>query len=73
MINITSLSKNYGLFEAVQNISFQIKKGDVVLSPDGEGSYFVGEITDDYQYLEGSDKPHRRKINWESDLTWLIR
>ena len=45
----------------------KIKKGDVVLSPDGEGSYFVGEITDDYQYLEGSDKPHRRKINWESE------
>ena len=39
MINITSLSKNYGLFEAIQNISFQVKKGDVVgfLGPNGAG------------------------------------
>ena len=32
-------------------ISKKIKKGDIVLSPDGEGSYFVGEVTDDYQYV----------------------
>ena len=39
MISITSLRKNYGLFEAIQDISFQVKKGDVVgfLGPNGAG------------------------------------
>ena len=29
----------------------KIKKGDVVLSPDGEGSYFVGEICTNNEWL----------------------
>ena len=48
-------------------ISKKIKTGDIVLSPDGEGSYFVGEVTGDYQYIPNSDKPHRRTIKWESE------
>ena len=48
-------------------ISKKIKTGDIVLSPDGEGNYFVGEVTGDYQYIPNSDKPHRRTIKWESE------
>ena len=47
-------------------ISKKIKKGDIVLSPDGEGNYFVGEVIGDYQYVPNSDKPHRRAVNWGS-------
>ena len=47
-------------------ISKKIKKGDIVLSPDGEGNYFVGEVIGDYQYVPDSDKPHRRAVNWGS-------
>ena len=45
-------------------ISKKIKKGDIVFSPDGEGNYFVGEVTGDYQYIPDSDKPHRREVKW---------
>ena len=43
-----------------------IQIGDIVLSPDGEGAYFVGEIASDYNYHRGGNLPHRRKINWFS-------
>ena len=48
-------------------ISKKIKKGDIVFSPDGEGNYFVGEVTGDYQYIPNSDKPHRREVKWGSE------
>ena len=47
-------------------ISKKIKKGDIILSPDGEGNYFVGEVIGDYQYVPNSDKPHRRAVKWGS-------
>ena len=48
-------------------ISKKIKKGDIVFSPDGEGNYFVGEVTGDYQYIPNSNKPHRREVKWRSE------
>ncbi len=48
-------------------ISKKIKKGDIVFSPDGEGNYFVGEVTGDYQYIPNSNKPHRRAVKWGSE------
>jgi len=39
---------------------------DVVLCPDGKGSYFVGEITSDYYYHQGGILPHRRNVRWFS-------
>lgn len=49
---------------ALWTVSKGIKKDDIVLCPDGAGSYRVGEITGDYYYAAGTDLPHRRKVNW---------
>jgi restriction system protein len=41
-----------------------IKKGDIVLCPNGQGSYCVGEITDEYSYIDADLLPHRRAVRW---------
>ena len=41
-----------------------MRKGDVVLCPDGSGTYRVGEITGDYSYHPGEVLPHRRSVHW---------
>ncbi|MBU1499277.1 DUF1016 family protein [Patescibacteria group bacterium] len=43
-----------------------IIKEDIVLCPDGKGSYLVGEITSDYDYHQGEILPHRRSVRWFS-------
>ena len=47
-------------------VSKGIKKGDIVLCPDGTGTYRVGEVISDYFYVPGGVLPHRRKVNWLS-------
>jgi restriction system protein len=37
-----------------------------VLSPDGAGSYRVGNVIGDYYYVAGQVLPHRRKVEWVS-------
>jgi restriction system protein len=41
-----------------------IKKGDIVLCPDGTGRYRVGEVGGDYTYNPGVLLPHRRSVHW---------
>lgn len=41
-----------------------IKKGDVVICPDGQGSYYTGEVISDYVYQPGTNLPHRRNVKW---------
>lgn len=41
-----------------------MKRGHVVLCPDGQGNYYVGELDSDYYYQEGDILPHRRKVRW---------
>ena len=41
-----------------------LKIGDVVICPDGQGSYKVGEIAGDYEYVLDGILPHRRRVNW---------
>lgn len=41
-----------------------IQPGDTVLSPDGQGSYRVGEVLGGYFYVPGDVLPHRRKVRW---------
>lgn len=45
-----------------------IKQGDTVLSPNGQGSYYVGEVSSDYYYVPGQILPHRRKVSWYPNL-----
>ena len=41
-----------------------LQKGDVVLSPNGAGSYYVGTIDGDYFYVPNTELPHRRPVKW---------
>jgi restriction system protein len=49
---------------ALWTVSKGIQKGDIVLSPDGTGSYRVGEVSGDYFYAPGEVLPHRRSVHW---------
>lgn len=41
-----------------------LKKGDIVLCPDGAGIYWVGEISGDYYYAPQQHLQHRRNVHW---------
>lgn len=43
-----------------------IQQNDTILSPDGEGNYFIGGVTSDYYFADGETLPHRRKVSWLS-------
>jgi len=45
-------------------VSYFLKTGDIVICPNGAGSYLVGEITGNYFYQEGQILPHRRSVKW---------
>ena len=45
-------------------VSKGINKGDMILCPDGSGTYRVGEVTGDYYYHQGETLPHRRQVHW---------
>jgi restriction system protein len=49
-------------------VSKGIKQGDIVLSPNGKGQYYVGEVVSDYIYVPGGNLPHRRKVSWYPDV-----
>lgn len=51
---------------ALWTVAKGIRKGDMVLCPDGAGAYRVGEVTGDYQYAPGQVLPHRRSVQWLS-------
>lgn len=46
----------------------KIQIGDIVLSPDGKGRYFVGEVQSDYRYVPGANQPHQRQIHWHDEM-----
>ncbi|WP_417511347.1 endonuclease NucS domain-containing protein [Methylophaga sp.] len=39
-------------------------QGDIVLCPDGQGMYRIGEVVSEYFYRPNENLQHRRKINW---------
>jgi len=41
-----------------------LKRGDIVLCPDGSGTYMIGEIVGDYEYKKSEVLPHRRSVAW---------
>jgi len=38
--------------------------GDVVVCPDGKGNYRFGTVTSEYSFVEGTNLPHRRRVDW---------
>lgn len=49
---------------AIWTVSCGIAQGDIVLCPNGSGTYHVGEVVGDYVYAAGSVLPHRRAVKW---------
>lgn len=49
---------------AMHVVAKGIQNGDIVLSPDGNGSYLVGEVVSDYTFHPGEILPHRRSVHW---------
>lgn len=49
---------------ALWTVSKGIRKGDIVLCPDGTGKYRVGEVSGDYYYTAGTSLCHRRPVTW---------
>jgi restriction system protein len=49
---------------ALWTIAKGITKGDIVLCPDGAGSYRPGEVVGDYTYVPAGVLPHRRAVRW---------
>jgi restriction system protein len=49
---------------ALWTVSKGIRKGDIVLCPDGSGQYRVGEVSGDYSYEPGKILFHRRPVHW---------
>ena len=43
-----------------------LKVNDVVITPDGNGQYFVGKVSGGYYYVPGGILPHRRRVEWLS-------
>jgi len=49
---------------ALWTIAKGIRNGDIVLCPNGQGSYYVGEVLDTYSYHPEGVLPHRRTVKW---------
>jgi restriction system protein len=49
---------------ALWTIAKGIQKGEIVLCPNGSGSYYIGEVTDNYSYRPDGILPHRRQVKW---------
>ena len=47
-----------------------INKGDIVVCPDGDRNYWIGEVISDYYFkddeklIDGESMPHRRNVEW---------
>ena len=49
---------------ALWTIARGINIGDILLCPNGSGSYYVAEVTSDYYYHKDGVLPHRRSVKW---------
>ena len=41
-----------------------VNVGDIILSPNGGGSYHIAEVVGEYEYHKGEVLPHRRSVKW---------
>lgn len=53
--------------EALWTVAKGIQNGDIVLCPNGSGSYLVGEVAENYSYRPENILPHRRGVRWHSN------
>jgi restriction system protein len=53
---------------ALWTVSKGVAVGDIVLCPNGSGSYYVGEVLDTYSYHPGQVLSHRRTVKWYPNL-----
>ena len=53
---------------SLHTIAKGIQNGDIILSPDGKSNYYVGEVISDYSYHKGEVLPHRRSVQWLSNV-----
>jgi restriction system protein len=51
---------------AVWTIAKGLAIGDIVLCPDGSGTYRVGQIAGSYKFVVSSNLPHQRPVTWLS-------
>ncbi len=49
---------------ALWTICKGIKTGDIVICPDGDKGYYIGEVVSNYYYQPGGILPHRRTVKW---------
>jgi restriction system protein len=49
---------------ALWTVAKGIQVGDIVLCPDGTGTYRVGEVAGHYHYEPDKILPHRRRVTW---------
>jgi len=49
---------------ALWTLAKGINNSDIVLCPNGSGSYYVGEVVSDYIFHPGTVLPHRRSVRW---------
>lgn len=49
---------------ALWTVAKGIKIGDIVLCPSGKGSYYVGEVLNNYSFHKEDILPHRRTVKW---------
>lgn len=49
---------------ALWTVAKGLKRGDMIISPDGTGKYHIAEVLDEYSYHPGQILPHRRTVRW---------
>ena len=52
---------------AMWTVSKGIPIGGVVVSPTGQGSYAIGKVSSEYEYVKGAYLPHRRSVEWQPE------
>ena len=48
---------------ALWTVAKGLKRGDIIISPDGMGKYHIAEVLDEYSYHPGQTLPHRRTVS----------
>ena len=49
-----------------------MSEGDIVVALDGTRSQAIGRVVGGYEYQTGSKYPHRRRIEWLDEESWML-